>query len=115
MDRYRQSPLYGIMHPKSIAFWGASSNPMGMGTVQLAQLLSLGFEGKVYPIHPKESHVMGLPTYHTVEEVPELVDLAVLVVPTRVVPDILEQCGGLFQSAEHQHSAHIHALAANAA
>ena len=93
MDRYKQSPLYGIMHPKSIAFWGASSNPTGMGSVQLAQLLALGFEGKVYPIHPKDTQVMGLAAYATLEEVPEQVDLAVMVVPTSVVPDVLEQCG----------------------
>ena len=35
MDGFEQSPLYRIMHPASVAFWGASSNPMGMGSVQL--------------------------------------------------------------------------------
>jgi len=60
MDGYEQTPLYGIMHPKGIAFWGASNNPMGMGSILLSQLLSLGFEGKVYPIHPEDTQVMGL-------------------------------------------------------
>jgi len=93
MDGYEQTPLYGIMHPKGIAFWGASNNPMGMGSILLSQLLSLGFEGKVYPIHPEDTQVMGLRAYPTVAGVPEAVDLAVLVLPTGVVPDILEQCG----------------------
>ncbi len=93
MDHYEQSPLYGITHPKSIAFWGASNNPMGMGSVLLSHLLSLGFEGKVYPMHPKETRVMGLRAYPTLEEVPGPVDLAVLVVPTGLVSEILEQCG----------------------
>ncbi len=93
MDNIEQSPLYRIMHPASVAFWGASSNPMGMGTVQLSQMLALGFEGPVYPMHPRETEVLGLRAYPHLKDVPGPVDLAVLVLPTKVVPDILEQCG----------------------
>jgi acetate---CoA ligase (ADP-forming) subunit alpha len=81
------------MHPRSIALWGASSNPTGMGSVQLAQLRSLGFEGPVYPMHPREKTVAGLPAYAHLQDVPGPVDLAVLIVPTGVVPEILEECG----------------------
>ncbi len=93
MVGFEQSPLYRIMHPASVAFWGASSNPMGMGTVQLSQMLALGFEGPVYPMHPREQEILGLKAYPHLKEVPGPVDLAVLVIPTKVVPEILEECG----------------------
>jgi acetate---CoA ligase (ADP-forming) subunit alpha len=93
MDGFEQSPLYRIMHPASVAFWGASSNPMGMGSVQLSQMLALGFEGPVYPMHPREQEILGLKAYHHLKAVPGPVDLAVLVIPTKVVPEILEECG----------------------
>lgn len=93
MNQYEISPLYGIMHPRSVAFWGASSNPIGMGSVQLSQLLALGFEGSVYPVHPHEKNIMGLKAYAAIKDIPEPVDLAIFVLPTRVVPEILEECG----------------------
>ncbi len=93
MTDFQNSPLYQIMHPRSIAFWGASNDPMAMGTVQLSQLLAMGFEGPVYPIHPREEEISGLKAYHHVKDVPGPVDLAVFVIPTRVVPEILEECG----------------------
>jgi acyl-CoA synthetase (NDP forming) len=93
MTRFQDHPLYQIMHPGSIAFWGASNNPTGMGSVQLKQLLSLGFEGPVYPMHPREKTVAGLPAYAHLKDVPGPVDLAIFVLPTKVVPEILEECG----------------------
>jgi acyl-CoA synthetase (NDP forming) len=64
-----------------------------MGSIQMSQLLAMGFEGPVYPIHPREKEIMGLKAYGSVREVPNSVDLAVLVLPTQVVPDVIEECG----------------------
>ncbi|MDQ1240383.1 MAG: acetate---CoA ligase (ADP-forming) subunit alpha [Thermodesulfobacteriota bacterium] len=66
---------------------------MAMGSVQLGSLLAMGFPGPVYPIHPTEKEVLGLPAYARVSDVPGPVGLAVLVIPTKVVPEILEDCG----------------------
>ncbi len=93
MGNFEEHPLYKMMHPKSIAFWGASSSPMRMGTIQLMQLLSMGFEGAVYPMHPREETVAGLKAYKNAKDLPAPADLAVLVLPTDVVPQILEECG----------------------
>ena len=46
--------LYPIVNPKSVAFFGASNRFTAMGTNQLNALLDLGFEGKIYPVHPRE-------------------------------------------------------------
>jgi acetate---CoA ligase (ADP-forming) subunit alpha len=93
MNQMESNPLYRIMHPRSVAFWGASSNPTGMGTVQLRQLLNMGFEGAVYPIHPRETEIQGLKAYAHVGDVPGPVDLGVFVLPTKVVPEAMEECG----------------------
>lgn len=90
---YKTSPLYPIANPKSIAFFGASNNPTSMGTSLLASVLELGFKGKIYPVHPKEAQVQGLTAYRSVLDLPEAPDLAVLVLPTRIVRETIDACG----------------------
>ena len=89
----KQSPLFPIVNPKSIAFFGASNRFSSMGTNQLGSLISLGFEGSIYPIHPKEKRVLELRAYRSVQDLPEIPDLAVLVLPTGIVPRVMEECG----------------------
>ncbi|KIX14152.1 acetate--CoA ligase family protein [Dethiosulfatarculus sandiegensis] len=89
------TPLQKMTAPKSIAFFGASNNPASMGTTQLRCLLKMGYQGKVFPIHPRETMVQGLQAYKDVADLPEVPDLAVLILPTKVVIDILDKCGRL--------------------
>lgn len=89
----QESPLYRIADPRSVAFFGASNNITSMGTNQIRALLDLGYEGKVYPVHPREDTVQGLKAYRSVLDLPEAPDLAVLVLPTKVVPEVMDQCG----------------------
>ena len=93
LNSIEESPLYPIANPKSIAFFGASNQISSMGTNQLMSVLALGYEGRIYPVHPKEEVVQGLKAYRSVLDLPEVPDLAVLVLPTRVVPQVLEDCG----------------------
>src|SRR5450759_3169298 len=86
-------PLKQLMNPASLAFWGASNNPMKMGTIQLTNVLETGYRGEVFPIHPTESTVLGLPAYKSIMDVGRPVDLAQLTLPTDVVPGVLEECG----------------------
>ena len=88
-----ESPLYTIANPMGIAFFGASDNYGAMGTSMLNSLLSLGFDGPVYPVHPRLDQVMGLTAYKDVRDLPQTPDLAVMVLPTAVVPEILDACG----------------------
>jgi len=88
-----QSPLYPIINPGSIVFFGASNRFTAMGTNQLHSLLSSGFDGKIYPIHPKEERVLDLKAYQRVEQLPQVPDLAVLVLPTHIVPQAMKECG----------------------
>jgi acyl-CoA synthetase (NDP forming) len=93
IQNIKQSPLYPIINPKSIAFFGASNRFTSMGTNQLSSLKSLGFEGNIYPIHPKEKRVLDLKAYQSVQELPEKPDLAVMVLPAGIVPQVMEECG----------------------
>jgi len=85
--------LYPIVNPKSVVFFGASNRFSAMGTNQLNSLLDLGFEGNIYPVHPKEECVLGLKAYKKVQDLPEVPDLAIMVLPTHLVTGVVEECG----------------------
>ena len=86
-------PLKELMNPSSIAIYGASNNPLKMGSIQLANILECGYRGEVYPIHRSEERVMGIPAYRSIAEVGKPVDLVQIVLPTDAVPGIMEECG----------------------
>ena len=88
-----ESPLFSIANPKSIAFFGASNNYTTMGTIQFMSMKELGYEGQVYPIHPKETEVQGYRAYQSVMDLPEVPDLAIIVLPTRIVCQAMDECG----------------------
>lgn len=93
MKSIKESPLYPIVNPRSIAIFGASNRVDAMGTNHLFSLRRHGFGGALYPVHPREERVMGLKAYRSVADIPEVPDLALLVLPTSVVPGVLEECG----------------------
>ena len=88
-----ESQLYRIANARSMAFFGASNSIASMGTHLLSSVLAGGFEGNVYPVHRKEEKVLNLTAYRRVEDLPEVPDLAVIVLPTHVVNETLEACG----------------------
>ena len=88
-----EHPLQKILAPESVAFFGASKNITTMGTFQLLHLLDGGYTGRVYPVHPTAENILGLKTYKSVSDLPEVPDVVVMVLPTRVVPQILDECG----------------------
>ena len=81
--------------PSTVAVIGASTNPDKLGHAVLENLVSGGFAqvGKIFPVNPKATEILGLPAYASVQEIPEAIDLAVIVIPYRIVPDALRTCG----------------------
>jgi acetyl coenzyme A synthetase (ADP forming)-like protein len=78
--------------PKSVAVIGASDDTSKMGYAVMHNLLH--FPGKVYPINNKRDTIQGLQAYPTILDVPdEEIDLAVITVPARHVPGVMEECG----------------------
>ncbi len=79
--------------PQSVAVVGASRDPEKLGYSVLANLQEAGFPGDLYPVNPKADEILGLEVYPSVLDIPGPVDLAVIVIPYRFVPTVLEQCG----------------------
>ena len=83
--------LNGIFQPQSIAVVGASTRPGTVGNDIFRNLLFAEFQGSVYPINPKSPHVMGVHTYAELKDVPGPVDLAVVIVPSPAVLNVVDQ------------------------
>ncbi len=81
-----------FFNPKSVAVIGASKHPHKIGHVILWNFLR-GFKGSVYPVNPNEDRILGLKTYSRVTDIRGNVDLAVIAIPARFVPMVLEDCG----------------------
>ncbi len=85
--------LEAFFTPQSVAVIGAARAPGKLGYGVLSNILQYGYSGKVYPINPKADEVLGLKSYPTVLDVPGPVDMVVIVIPNRFVPQVMEQCG----------------------
>jgi len=81
-----------ILEPRSIAVIGASHEPGTIGYHLFLNLLAGGFAGPVYPVNPNSPHVASVSTHPSVLDVPGEVDLAVVVVPAELVPDVVDEC-----------------------
>ncbi len=78
-----------IFNARSVALIGASDDPKKFGFMTLRSLLTAGFKGPIYPINPKGGELMGLKVYPTLKEIPAPLDLAVIIIPARFVPETL--------------------------
>jgi len=81
----------GILDIKSIALVGASPEPFKVGYAVLRNLLS--FPGQLYPVNPKHQAILGRTVYPSLSAIPDKVDVAVIAVPARTVPLVVEEAG----------------------
>jgi len=77
--------------PKSVAVLGASNDPLKLGYEVFKNLKEYG--GKVYPVNIKDEVVQEVKAYKSVKDIPDEVDLAVIVVPKKFVKQSLIECG----------------------
>jgi acetyltransferase len=82
-----------IFRPKSIALIGASDNSGSVGYILMKNLTGSGYKGSVYPVSLNKSEILGIKAYTTVFQLPEIADLAIIAIPAKAVPDVVEQCG----------------------
>ncbi|MFX0048823.1 MAG: CoA-binding protein, partial [Candidatus Hermodarchaeota archaeon] len=87
--------LHQFLNPKSIAIFGANNNLLTtMGSMQLRNIISGGgLTSNIYPVHPSLDTIQGLKAYKSVIDLPVVPDLAFLILPTRVIPQVMEECG----------------------
>mgnify|MGYP001495097692 CR=1 FL=1 len=81
-----------IFNPKSIAVIGATEAVGSVGRTVFWNLLSTPCGATIYPVNPKRPNVLGVKCYKSVAEIPEKVDLAVVVTQAAVVPGVIGQC-----------------------
>ncbi|MBS3762262.1 MAG: acetate--CoA ligase family protein [Planctomycetes bacterium] len=85
--------LEKFFSPSSVAVVGASRTAGKVGHDVLQNLIESGFQGQLYPINPKADEVIDLPCYPDLPAVGEPIDLAIVVIPAKYVPDVIDQCG----------------------
>jgi acetyltransferase len=85
-------PLDSIFSPQKVAVIGASERPGSVGRAVLWSLVSSPFGGTVFPISDKRASVLGVKAYRTIADLPEPVDLAVVVTPAAAVPGVIGEC-----------------------
>ena len=93
LNRRRKQPLDVFFSPKTVAVIGATENPGTVGRTVLWNLVTSPFGGTVYPVNPKRPSVLGVKAYPTVSDIPESVDLAVIITPPASIPGLIKECG----------------------
>jgi acetyl coenzyme A synthetase (ADP forming)-like protein len=98
-ERYRPNQkeivekMSRIMQPDSVAVIGASAEDGKIGNSVMKNLINGGYQGKIYPIHPKADEIMGRKAYRSVKDVPGEIDVAVFAIPAKFVAGALTECG----------------------
>jgi predicted CoA-binding protein len=90
--RSTRQPLDAIFAPKTIAVIGATEREHSVGRSMLSNLHTSHVPGPIFPINPAHAMVLGIDAYPTIADVPQPVDLAVIVTPDTTVPGIIGQC-----------------------
>ena len=86
-------PLHTFFHPRGVAVIGASSKPNKLSYGVLHNLATHGYDGPIYPVNPKGGDILGLEVYPSIADVPDPVDLAVIILPPELSIQTLEACG----------------------
>lgn len=82
-----------IMKPDAVAVIGASAEAGKIGNSVMKNLINGGYEGKIYPIHPRAEVIEGIPAYRSVKDVAGEIDVAIFAIPAAFVPAALVECG----------------------
>ncbi len=82
-----------IFRPRSLAVIGASSTRHKIGREILHNLIDYEFNGKIFPVNPREGVIHSMKAYASVLDIPDPVDTAIIVVPKEKVAGVVEQCG----------------------
>ena len=85
--------LSKMLNAESVAIVGASKTDTKRGFQAIRTLLDDKYEGKIFPVNPKEKRILGLPCYGKVSDIEEPVDLALITTPARSIQEVLQDCG----------------------
>jgi acetyltransferase len=81
-----------FFEPRTVAVIGSLKEGYFGGYVVIKTLLNAGFGGKIYPVNPSYQKVLGLKVYPSIKEIPEKIDLVLIMINRRSVPDVMREC-----------------------
>jgi acetyl coenzyme A synthetase (ADP forming)-like protein len=84
--------LRPFFRPASVAVIGASRDPASIGYRLLECLITAGFRGSIYPINPAAASIAGVQAFHSMQDLPGPVDLALIAVPRDAVLPVVDDC-----------------------
>ncbi len=87
------SSLTPFFDAKGVAILGASTNPKKLSYGILENLVSYGYKGEVYPVNPNATEILGRKAYASIADVPDPVELAVVVLPVTVIMETMREIG----------------------
>jgi acyl-CoA synthetase (NDP forming) len=91
--RFTNAQIDRLLRPRSVAVIGASDRHGALGATLLSNLVKYEFHGDIYPVNPKRDELLGLKVYHSVDELPEGIDCAVLAIPRDFVLGTVKSLG----------------------
>ena len=89
-----ESKIAPFFEPRSVAVIGASATPHKPGNDVIRNILANGYAGRVHPVNPRGGEILGLPVCSSVAELPDGVDLAIIILPAGSTPAALRECAG---------------------
>jgi acetate---CoA ligase (ADP-forming) len=87
-----RSTMALFFEPQSVAVVGSLREGYFGGYVVIKTLLNAGFAGKIYPVNPSYQEVLNLKVYSSIKEIPEKIDLALIMINRRSVPNVMREC-----------------------
>ncbi len=95
MSELEQFSINPAMNPQSVALIGASATEGKMGYKVLKNIIDSGYQGKLFPINPKGDveEILGYPVFKSVLDVPDDIDMALFMIPSKVANAAAEECG----------------------
>jgi acyl-CoA synthetase (NDP forming) len=92
MNRNQKTDLDYLFEPENVAVIGASREPGRPGFTILRNLKEWGFKGKVFPINPNASEILGFKAYPRIDLVPDEIETVIIATPAPIVPEVMKEC-----------------------
>ena len=98
-ERHQHTPdeilasMKRIMEPSAVAGIGASAEDGKIGNSVMRNLIDGGYEGDLYPVHPKADQILGHQCYPSIVDIPGNVDIAIFCIPAQFVAGVIAECG----------------------
>ncbi|MBA3904341.1 MAG: hypothetical protein C0522_11840, partial [Rhodocyclaceae bacterium] len=89
-DQHYLMPLF---EPRSVAIIGASERAGSVGAVLVRNMLDAGYQGRLFAVNPGHDSIFDLPSFASIEDIPQRLDLAVIATRAETVPGIMDACG----------------------